>query len=152
MPRRFPLQPLLDLAHDHTDAAARNLNQLKARWNEAEQKLQQLLGYREDYRQRLLQSTKLGIQANSLKDYQLFLSKLDLAIRQQSEEIERCKQRWEQGRQEWQNQQRKLKAFDTLSQRHKRSEKQREDKQEQREQDELSRREPIHPPSDDSTE
>lgn len=151
MPRRFPLQPLLDLAHDHTDAAARNLGQLKARWNEAEEKFNQLLAYREDYRQRLLQSTKLGIQANSLKDYQLFLAKLDLAIRQQSDEVQRCKQRWELGCQEWQNQQRKLKAFDTLSQRHRHSEKRREAKQEQREQDELQRRGPDFP-SDDFTE
>lgn len=141
MPRRFPLQPLLDLAQDHTDAAARNLNLLKAKWNEAEEKLQQLMAYREDYRARLLQTTKLGMQANSLKDFQLFLGKLELAIRQQTEEVERCKRHWEHGRHEWQAQQRKLKAFDTLSQRHQRSEQKREAKQEQREQDELSRRE-----------
>lgn len=141
MPRRFPLQPLLDLAQGHTDTAARNLNQLKAKWNEADEKLKQLMGYREDYRLRLLQSTKLGMQANSLKDYQLFLAKLDLAIRQQTEEVERCRKRWDLGRQEWQDQQRKLKAFDTLSQRHQRSEQKREAKQEQREQDELPRKE-----------
>lgn len=140
MPRRFSLQPLLDLANTHTDAAARHLNQLKAQWNEAEEKLRQLLAYREDYRARLLHSTKLGMQANSLKDYQLFMGKLELAIRQQSEEVGRCKQRWELGWHEWQVQQRKQKAFDTLAQRHRRSEQKREAKLEQREQDELSSR------------
>ena len=141
MPRRFPLQPLLDLAQNHTDAAARDLHALKVRWQEAEEKLRQLTAYREDYRAKLLQTTKLGMQAGSLRDFQLFLGKLEVAIRQQAEEVERCKKRWEDGRHEWQAKQRKLKAFDTLSQRHLSSERKREDKLEQREQDELSGRE-----------
>lgn len=138
MPRRFPLQPLLDLAQNHTDAAARDLHTLKVRWQEADEKLRQLTAYREDYRAKLLQTTRLGMQVNSLRDFQLFLGKLEVAIRQQAEEVGLCKKRWEDGRHEWQAKQRKLKAFDTLSQRHLSSERKREDKLEQREQDELS--------------
>lgn len=138
MPRRFPLQPLLDLAQSHTDAAVRDLHMLKVKWQEAEEKLRQLTSYREDYRAKLLQTTKLGMQVSSLRDFQLFLGKIEVAIRQQAEEVERCKKRWEEGRHEWQAKQRKLKAFDTLSQRHLSSERKREDKLEQREQDELS--------------
>ncbi|HUX63924.1 flagellar export protein FliJ [Sulfuricella sp.] len=138
MPRRFPLQPLLDLAQNHTDAAARDLHTLKVGWQEAEEKFRQLTAYREDYRAKLLQTTKLGMQVSSLRDFQLFLGKIEVAIRQQAEEVERCKKRWEDGRYEWQAKQRKLKAFDTLSQRHLSSERKREDKLEQREQDELS--------------
>lgn len=138
MSRRFPLQPLLDLAQNHTDTAARNLHALKVAWQGAEEKHRQLISYREDYRARLLQATKMGMQVNSLKDFQLFLGKLEVAIRQQAEEVGRCKKRWEDGRHEWQAKQRKLKAFDTLSQRHQNSEKKREDKLEQREHDELS--------------
>lgn len=150
MPRRFPLQPLLDLAGNHTDAAARHLGQLKAQWNDSEEKLKQLLAYREDYRARLLNSTKLGMAANSLKDFQLFLGKLEAAIRQQAEEVERCKLRWEQARLEWQAQQRKLKAFDTLALRHQRSEQRREARLEQREQDELSGRVRGDPDAEES--
>lgn len=138
MPRRFPLQPLLDLAQNHTEAAARDLHTLKVRWQEADEKLRQLTAYREDYRAKLLQTTRLGMQVNSLRDFQLFLGKLEVAIRQQAEEVGLCKKRWEDGRHEWQAKQRKLKAFDTLSQRHLSSERKREDKLEQREQDELS--------------
>ena len=140
MPRRFRLQPLLDLAQNHSDSAARDLNILKVKWLEAEEKFRQLISYREDYQSRLLNATKLGMRMNSLKDFQLFLGKLEIAIRQQAEEVERCKKRWENGRHEWQAKQRKLKAFDTLSQRHFSSERKREDKIEQREQDELSGR------------
>lgn len=138
MPRRFPLQPLLDLAQNHTDAAARELHTLKVKWQEAEEKLRQLTAYREDYRAKLLQTTKQGMQVNALRDFQLFLGKIEVAIRQQAEEEDRCKKRWEDGRHEWQAKQLKLKAFDTLSQRHLSSERKREDKLEQREQDELS--------------
>jgi len=138
MPRRFPLQPLLDLAQNHTDAAARDLHTLKVKWQEAEEKFRQLAAYREDYRAKLLQTTKLGMQVSSLRDFQLFLGKIEVAIRQQAEEVGRCKKNWEDGRHEWQAKQRKLKAFDTLSQRHLSSERKREDKLEQREQDELS--------------
>lgn len=138
MPRRFPLQPLLDLAQHHTDAAARDLNTLKVKWQDAEEKYRQLTAYREDYRAKLLQSTKLGMQVSSLRDFQLFLGKIEVAIRQQAEEVDQCKKRWEDGRHEWQAKQRKFKAFDTLSQRHLSSEQKREDKLEQREQDELS--------------
>jgi len=152
MPRRFPLQPLLDLAQNHTDAAARDLQTLKVKWQEAEEKFRQLTAYREDYRAKLLQTTKLGMQVSSLRDFQLFLGKIEVAIRQQAEEVERCKKRWEDGRHEWQAKQRKLKAFDTLSQRHLSSERKREDKLEQREQDELSgnkfkREESTDPPN-----
>lgn len=138
MPRRFPLQPLLDLARDHTDAAARNLHALKVAWLNAEEKLQQLNFFQVDYRARLLQATRTGMQVNALRDYQLFLGKLEIAIRQQTEEVERCEKRWEEGRHEWLAKQRKLKAFDTLLQRHQNSEQTREGKLEQREQDELS--------------
>ncbi len=138
MLRRFPLQPLLDLAQNHTDAAARDLHTLKVKWQEAEEKFRQLAEYREDYRAKLLQTTKLGMQVSSLRDFQLFLGKIEVAIRQQAEEVGRCKKNWEDGRHEWQAKQRKLKAFDTLSQRHLSSERKREDKLEQREQDELS--------------
>lgn len=141
MPRRFPLQPLLDLAQDHTDEAARNLHKRKTAWQEAEDKLLQLKSYQEDYQARLLQATKMGMQVNALKDFHLFLGKLENAIRHQMDEVARSKKHWEDGRHEWQAKQRKLKAFDTLSQRHLRSELKREGKMEQRDQDELSSRE-----------
>lgn len=138
MARRFPLQPLLDLAQNHTDAAARELHMLKLKWQEAEEKLRQLGSYRDDYRDKLLLTTQQGMRVGSLRDFHLFLGKLELAIRQQTDEVDRCKKSWECGRQAWQAKQLKLKAFDTLSKRHQHSERKREDKVEQREQDDLA--------------
>jgi flagellar FliJ protein len=138
MPRRFPLQSLLGLAQSQSDDAAKRLHALRARWLEAEEKLRQLMGYQEDYRMRLLESSRQGLSVSSWRDYQLFLDKLQLAIRQQQAEVLQCKGRWEAGQREWLAEQRKLKAYGTLAQRHERSEERREAQQEQRELDEFA--------------
>lgn len=138
MARKFPLQPLLDLSRNHVDSAAKNLQLLKVRWNDAEEKLEQLLAYRESYRERLRDSGSGGMSAMALRDFQLFLAKLDTAINLQQDEVARCHARWDAGRQEWMRQRSKAKAFGVLSQRHRRSEEQRENQIEQKEQDEFS--------------
>lgn len=138
MARKFPLQPLLDLSQNNVDSAAKNLQALKVRWNDAEEKLKQLLTYRESYRERLRESGSGGTSAMALRDFQLFLAKLDTAIKLQQDEVTRCQSRWGDGQQEWLRQRGKLKAFDTLSQRHRRTEEKRENQIEQKEQDELS--------------
>lgn len=138
MPRRFNLQSLLDLAQNHTDAAARRLGQLNARWNEAQEKLSQLMAFREEYRQRYQNAASQGMSMTALRDYQLFLGKLEAAVTQQSEEVEQCRKRWEVGQQAWQAHKRKLSAYDTLAKRHYQGEMRREAKIEQREQDEFA--------------
>lgn len=138
MPRRFNLQSLLDLAQNHTDAAARRLGQLNAKWNEAQEKLSQLMAFREEYRQRYQNAASQGMSMTALRDYQLFLGKLEAAITQQSEEVEQCRKRWETGQQAWQAHKRKLSAYDTLAKRHHQGEMRREAKIEQREQDEFA--------------
>jgi flagellar protein FliJ len=140
MPRRFPLQTLLDLAQTHSDDAGRELQLLKVKWQEAEHKLSQLADYREEYRKRLLQNTQRGMQMAAWREFQLFMNKLDQAIALQSDEVAKCKQHWEEGRREWLDRQRQLKAYDTLSQRHVAGEAKREAKNEQNEQDEFAGR------------
>lgn len=140
MAQRFPLQPLLDLAHEHSDNAGRKLQQLKVKWQEAELKLSQLASYREEYHQRLTQNTQQGMQMAAWREFQLFMDKLDQAITLQGEEVDKCQRHWEGGRREWLERQRQLKAYDTLSQRHATSEIKREAKKEQKEQDEFAGR------------
>ena len=140
MARKFPLQPLLDLSQNHLDAAAKNLQALRVRWNDAEEKHRQLLSYRESYRERLQASAGGGTSVQVLRDFQLFMVKLDAAIKLQAQEVARCEARWNGGQQEWLRQRAKLKAFDTLSQRHRRGEDVRDGRIEQKEQDEFSSR------------
>jgi len=140
VPRRFPLQPLLDLAHNNSDEAGRKLQQLKVKWQEADFKLSQLIDYREEYRNRLLQNAQQGMQMVAWREFQLFMDKLDQAIALQGNEVEKCKLQWEGGRREWLERQRQLKAYDTLSQRHVASEVKLDSKKEQLEQDEFAGR------------
>ena len=138
MARKFPLQTLLDLSQNHADAAAKSLMVLKVRWHEAEEKHRQLLAYRESYRERLRDLAGNGTSATALRDFQLFMNKLDMAIKLQQEEVARCQARWNTGQQEWLRQRGKVKAYDALSARHKHSEEKREERVEQKEQDEFA--------------
>ena len=138
MARRFHLQSLLDLAQNHTDAAGRHLHQLKMKWNEAEEKLGQLQAFREEYRLRYQHASSQGISVAALRDFQVFLGKLEEAITLQFKEVEQCRARWEDGQHAWMEQRRKLNAYDTLSKRHHKAEQRRESKQEQKQQDEYS--------------
>lgn len=139
MPRRFPLQPLHDLANNRVEAAAQRLALLKQQWQLQEDKLKQLYAFQDEYRRRLTHTVTQGVGMMLMRDFQVFLRKIDLAIRQQQTEIDHAKLRWEEGQHVWLEERRKLKTYDVLQQRHQRSEGVREGRIEQREQDEHAR-------------
>lgn len=139
MPRRFPLQPLCDLAGDRVEAATQRLALLKKHWQLQEDKLKQLYLFQDEYRQRLAGALAQGVDMLRMRDFQVFLRKLDTAIRQQIAEVERAKAQWEEGQSAWFEERRKLKTFDVLKQRHLLSENVRDGRIEQREQDEHAR-------------
>ena len=139
MPRRFPLQPLLDLANERVDAATQQLALLKQRWQIQEDKLKQLFAYQAEYRQRLADTLQQGVDMASVHEFRAFLQKLELAIRQQGLEVQKAKFTWEECQQAWLEERRKLKTFDILRERHERGESQRENRLEQRDQDEYAR-------------
>jgi flagellar FliJ protein len=140
MARRFPLQFVLEHSQSRLDDAAKRLAQLKAQWQLAEEKLTQLEAYRRDYGERMGQTARAGMSVMALRDYQLFLAKLDGAIETQRAEVARCRGAWEEGRAEWLVCRGKLKAFQALEQRHTAREAVREARLEQKEQDESARR------------
>ena len=139
MPRRFPLQPLLDLANERVDAAAQRLALLKRRWQSQEEKLQQLFVYQDEYRHRLANTLTQGLDMLRMQDFHVFLKKLEEAIRQQKIEVQHMKLTWEECQRAWLEERRKLKTFDILRERYLRGETQREYRLEQRDQDEFSR-------------
>lgn len=136
MPMPFFLHRLLDLAQTRSDDAARRLGELNSRQQEAEQKLRLLLGYRQNYQARFQEFAKSGIEQTEWQNFLAFMGKLDAAIAEQRKAAANSHTSTQAGRNEWHAQQRQLKSYDTLSQRHARAEFQRAAKQEQREQDE----------------
>ena len=118
MSSRFHLQPLLDLAQTRTDDAARKLGELIASERTDEQKLKVLEDYREEYHDRFMQAARDGIGPDAWRNYSAFINRLDDAIAAQRKIVEQSRAQTAQGQQLWLTQRNRLKAFDTLSQRH----------------------------------
>ena len=134
--KAFPLQSLLDLSNARMDDAASRLGQLLASEQEVGKTLALLEQYREEYEARFRQAARSGLTREEWRNYQSFLGRLDDAIAQQGTLVEASKQRTVDGQKEWLDKRNRVKAFDTLSQRHKVNEVRSEAKTEQRTQDE----------------
>lgn len=140
MTKPFTLQPLLDLAHQKNDAATKKLGQLNQQQQSAQQKLTTLQQYRRDYQMKFQEASQQGMGPADLRNFQDFINRLDQAIRQQQQVIEKAKTNVQTGRHELMDSTRKMKSFDTLAQRHVESEMKVEAKKEQRLQDEQTGR------------
>jgi len=132
----FRLQPLVEFAEERSKLAAQELQRLRHQWTLAEEKLQHLEEYLADYRLRLTDGVSGGMAMNVMRDFQRFIDKLELAIRAQSEEVVRCRQRWEAGQRLWSEREREVKAYHILRERHERDALRTENIREQRAQDE----------------
>ena len=140
MPQPFTLQPLLDLMQTRADEATRKLGQLIAAEQSQRSRLQMLEQYREEYAQRLRDATLQGITRLVLRNYQDFLARIDQAITQQNIAVRQSENSTAAGQNHWQEQNKRLKAIDTLSVRHDIRERWHEGKREQKIQDEYSAR------------
>jgi len=135
MTARFPLQPVLDLARDGADAATVRLGMAMKQLMDADRKLKTLLDYREEYQARLRDSVTSGIDSAGWRNFHLFLAKLDVGIDAARAQADSARARATQAQTEWQEQQRKLKAYDVLAKRHGREQAALDARREQREAD-----------------
>jgi len=140
MAKPFPLQTLLDLAQEGSDAAAAQLGVVNGHERDMHRRLQVLLDYRREYAERLTRVTQSGMHSVGLLNFREFIDTIDTAIEMQRELLANAKREVETGQQHWHLQQRKLKSFDTLSQRHYSAERKSEARQEQRDHDDFAMR------------
>ncbi len=118
MNRAFPLQSLLDLSQLRLDEAGRRLGELIAGEQEASRRHTLLVQYREEYRARFVVAAQDGLRPSAWQNYTSFLARLDEAINQASAAMTQTKQQTVAGQQEWVSKRGRVKAFDTLSDRH----------------------------------
>lgn len=118
MNRAFPLQSLLDLSQLRLDEAGRKLGELIAGEQRASQRHDVLVHYREEYRTRFVLAAKHGLSPSEWQNYTSFLARLDEAINQAYSAMTHTKRQTVAGQQEWVNKRGRVKAFDTLSDRH----------------------------------
>jgi flagellar FliJ protein len=136
----FPLQTILELMQTRSDEATRELARLIANEKDAKSKLEMLMGYRDEYAERFREASQNGLTQLEWRNFQQFLGRIDEAIEIQRGTVAVQVQNTTAGQVQWQKQRRKLKAFDTLSNRHFTSENAREMKRDQKLQDEFAAR------------
>jgi flagellar protein FliJ len=150
MAQPFSLQPLLEVMQTRTDEATRKLGQLIAAEQNQRSRLQMLEEYRAEYAQRMSEATAQGVTRLVLHNYQDFLARIDQAIEQQRLTVVDSENSTKAGQEHWKNQNKQLKAIDTLSLRHDARERYREGKREQKLQDEFSSRKYSLPENPDN--
>ena len=140
MAKPFALQTVLELMQARSDEATQNLARLIAREHDAKTKLDMLEQYRSEYAQRFQQAAQNGLAPHERQNYQTFLGRLDEAIDAQHKAVQQQAQATIDGQRQWAEQRKKLKAIDTLSERHFSHEHALENKRIQKVQDEFAAR------------
>ena len=136
----FPLQPVLELARSGVDAATARLGQAMQALMAADKKLATLLEYRSEYQARFRDAVAAGIDSAGWHNYHRFLARLETGIESARAQVESARAGALQAQTNWQEQSRKLKAFDVLAQRHERSQQHADARREQRETDDNAAR------------
>ena len=111
------LHTLIDLANKETDEAAKRLGAAQCVCEEADQKLDLLLQYRNDYALRCQSNMASGISATHFHNFQVFMQKLDHAIAGQQKVVGDARHRAEQARIAWLACEQKKMSFVTLADR-----------------------------------
>lgn len=136
MTKQTPLQMLQELAHTRVDEATRRLATLMSSEHACEVKLQMLIDYRTEYRDRYKLAVSEGIGLDALRNYSYFLGKLDEAVTHQEQVVAQSRRMTQHGQQQWVHERNRMKAFDTLSARQLKQQAVKEARHEQRQSDE----------------
>ena len=141
------LHTLIDLANKETEEAAKRLGAALRVSEEAEQKLDLLLQYRDDYAMRCQTSLTEGVSTTQLNNFQLFMHKLDQAIAGQQKVVSDTKDRTIQARAVWLVCEQKKMSFVTLAERANKETARRELWRDQKQTDEHATRQSLHKPN-----
>ncbi|CAG0985211.1 Flagellar FliJ protein [Rhodocyclaceae bacterium] len=136
MAREFRLQSLLDLSQMRLEDATRQLGELIASQEQASGRLAVLIQYRDEYQARFIEAARGGLGRDAWQNYGAFIDRLDAAIAQARELVAASERRTAAGQQEWLAKRGKVKAFNTLAERHQAREQYTEQRQEQKALDE----------------
>jgi len=111
------LETLIDLAQRESDACAKRLGAALKAVDEGEQKLQMLMGYRDDYANRLDAAQMAGITPFAYQNFVAFLGKLEQAIDGQREVLKHARVKADMEKKVWQESERKRLSYRTLNER-----------------------------------
>lgn len=132
------LAMLSDLARDARDQAGQLLAGERQSERQVASQLESLNRYRLEYAERLQQAMREGIDPASMHNYQQFLASLDTALQRARQALDAQQQRVQQSQRQWQQEQKRLSAFDTLVSRRDAERQRQEERREQRTSDEMA--------------
>ena len=132
------MQPVADHAGQKEQDAVQHFAAAQRDVSDAEQQLQQLFVYREEYAQKL--TGQLGLNIEQVRNFQAFIDKLNYAIDQSRLDIESKKQICEQKKRVWISCRSRSEALNLVVEKYQREELREQDRIEQKEQDEHAQR------------
>ena len=136
--KRF--KPVLRVAESHERNAAHQFGDSQRHTQEQEAKLDELRHYHDEYLERFNTVSRNGINAAQLREYQAFLAKLDLAIKEQEAVVQASSENQSIKKEAWQQKHVRSKVLDKVMQRYKTEEKHVAEKREQKEADDKNQR------------
>ncbi len=128
-----------------SDAEKKRAEALAARERhvtECERKLQELESYQKSYAEQFQTRAGAGMGAAGLRDYQTFMLRLEEAVKQQTQLLEKAKTDRDAERKVWQHAAQRAEAVGGLVERWQKEEQYQQDKQDQRDSDERAQRVP----------
>jgi flagellar FliJ protein len=134
------LLPVIDMAQTAEQEATAKLNQYKNALQHAQQQLQNLQQYRDDYQQQWIDKGQSGVSGQWLMNYQRFLSQLEVAIAQQEKSLVWHENNVSLSQAAWQQAYARLEGLRKLVQRYREEARKSADKQEQKLLDEMAQR------------
>ncbi len=117
MASKAQLETLMDLARRESDDAAKRLGTALKAVDEAKQKHQMLVGYRDEYAKRFEAAQAAGITPMAYRNFQAFMEKLEVAVKGQLDMIKHAEYRAGQEKAAWQASERKRMSYSTLNER-----------------------------------
>ncbi|HWG31566.1 MAG TPA: flagellar export protein FliJ [Steroidobacteraceae bacterium] len=129
---------------DQERRRAQALAASERRVQESEAKLTELEKYRAGYLRDFSSKAGSGISAASARDYQVFLARLEEALKQQAQIVARAKDQRDTERRNWQGAAQRAGAVDHMVQVWNTADRKELERHEQKESDEFSQRSPAH--------
>jgi flagellar protein FliJ len=143
MKRADRLQPVKTIVDDTERRLAEHLASAERLLGSCETKLNELLGYRNDYTQGFARRAAGGMGAHELVDYQAFMVKLNEAVSQQEKITQQARQERDLQKKRWQDAARRAKALGHVIHHWQQDELKAEERRDQRDTDERAQRKRV---------
>ncbi|MFP4162279.1 MAG: flagellar export protein FliJ [Ectothiorhodospira sp.] len=139
MNRSKRMEPVVRLADNHQQNAARHLGTWQQTLEERLQRLQELTDYRDEYARHFEDQAGRCMTAVSVRDYRVFLDRLNAAIEQQGHLVQAAQEEVDRSRGTWVRARGRTEVLTRLVDRFEREERHEMDRREQAEQDDRPR-------------